>query len=57
MLKVTQLVNGSIKQSNSIPSNSKTFVLKSVVPKLEHASNQLERGLLKYRLLDLTPNF
>lgn len=54
MLRVTQLVNGSMKYSNSIPSNSKTYVLKPVVLKL--ACIKSPGSLLKYRLLDPTPS-
>lgn len=38
MLKVTQIVNGSIIYSNSIFSNSKTYILRPVVLKLENPS-------------------
>lgn len=38
MLKVTQLVNGSIKYPNSILSNRKTYIVKPVVLKHKPAS-------------------
>lgn len=55
MLKVTQLVNGSIIYSNSVFSNSKTYIL-SLVLKLENKYIRVPlRGLLKHKLLGLTP--
>lgn len=49
--KVTQLVNTSIKYLNSILSNSKTYVLKPVVPKLGHASESAGR-LVKIQIAE-----
>lgn len=49
MLKVTQLINSSIIHSNSIFSNSKTYILK-----LENPSKS-PGGLIETQLLGLTP--
>lgn len=56
MLKVTQLVNGSIIYSNSIFSNSKTYILRPVVLKLENTSESPE-GLLNTNCWASPPEF